>query len=104
MKNTIKIRLKREDKLIKVKLLIKHPMETGLRKNKKSGKAIPAHYIQELTCHHNGKVVMDVVWGVAVSKNPYMSFYVEDGKAGDVISIGWLDNLGHSDLTQKKSS
>jgi len=49
-------------------------METGQRKDKKTGKLIPAHYIQEVTCQHNGNNVVLAQWGPAVSKNPYLSY------------------------------
>ncbi len=95
--DTIKIRAKAKGGAITVKSLISHVMHTGLRKNKKTGKIIPAHYIQEVTCEHNGKVVMTAYWGRAVSKNPYLSFKIKSGKAGDKIKISWVDNKGGRD-------
>jgi sulfur-oxidizing protein SoxZ len=74
-----------------------HPMETGLRKDKKTGEKIPAHYITEVTGEHNGNTVMTANWGVAISKNPYMSFKFKGGAAGDKIKISWVDNKGESD-------
>ena len=50
---SIKARAKLSDGVTTVKALIKHPMETGLRKDKKTGKMIPAHFIQEVVCEHN---------------------------------------------------
>ena len=46
--STIKMRSKESNGVVTVKALIKHPMETGARKNKKTGDMIPAHYIQEV--------------------------------------------------------
>ena len=46
--STIKMRSKESNGVVTVKALIKHPMETGQRKNKKTGDFIPAHYIQEV--------------------------------------------------------
>jgi len=46
--STIKMRSKESNGVVTVKALIKHPMETGQRKNKKTGDLIPAHYIQEV--------------------------------------------------------
>ena len=46
--STIKMRSKEANGVVTVKALIKHPMETGARKNKKTGDMIPAHYIQEV--------------------------------------------------------
>ncbi len=47
-KSSIKVRAKVKKGEAKVKCLISHPMETGLRKDKKTGKLIPAHFIQEV--------------------------------------------------------
>ena len=46
MAKSIKVRAKVKDGITVVKALITHPMETGLRKDKKTGKKIPAHFIQ----------------------------------------------------------
>ena len=80
---TIKIRAKAKQGVTTVKALMKHSMETGLRKNKKTGELIPAHFIQEVTCKHNGKEVLAAAWGPSVSKNPYLSFKFEGGAKGD---------------------
>ena len=45
----IKSKAKVVDSGVGVKVLIKHPMETGLRKDKKTGEPIPAHFISEVT-------------------------------------------------------
>ena len=94
--STIKIRAKENNGSVTVRSLIKHPMETGQRKNKKTGEKIPAHFIQEVTCKANGKEVINVYWGPAVSKNPYLTF-VYEGSKGDKIELSWLDNQGNRD-------
>ncbi|PPE67224.1 thiosulfate oxidation carrier complex protein SoxZ [Caldimonas caldifontis] len=76
-----------------VRVLMSHEMETGQRKDA-SGKVIPAWFIQDVTAKHNDKVVMTAQWGPAVSKNPFMQFVVKGAKAGDKISITWVDNRG----------
>ena len=98
--SSIKARAKMSDGVTTVKALVKHPMETGLRKDKKSGKLIPAHFIQEVVCEHNGTKVMTALWGAAVSKNPYLSFKFTGAKAGDNLKISWVDNKGESDSTE----
>jgi sulfur-oxidizing protein SoxZ len=97
MANTIRIRARAQGGETTVKALITHPMETGLRKNKKTGKKIPAHFIQEVTCKHNGQDALVANWGPAVSKNPYLSFVINGGKAGDNIELSWVDNQGQKD-------
>ena len=101
-KSSIKIRAKVKKGEAKVKCLISHPMETGLRKDKKSGKLIPAHFIQEVVCEHDGKTVMNAQWSGTISKNPFLSFVFTGAKAGDMIKISWVDNTGKSDSTEAK--
>ncbi len=101
---SIKIRAKLSGDVTTVKALIKHPMDTGLVKDKKTGKVIPAHFIQEVTCEHGGNKVMTALWGAAVSKNPYLSFKFAGAKAGDPIKLSWVDNKGESDSVEAKIS
>jgi sulfur-oxidizing protein SoxZ len=96
MAASIKIRAKASGGATTVKTLVNHPMETGLRKDKKGG-MIPAHFIQELVAEHGGKTVMTAQWGTGISKNPYMSFKFAGGNKGDKIKISWVDNKGQSD-------
>ena len=102
MAKTIKIRAKVKDGITTVKSLITHPMETGLRKNKKTGELIPAHFIQEVVVKHNGKAVLNAEWGGSISKNPYLAFKFKGGKKDDTIELSWKDNKGNSDSATAK--
>ena len=102
MAKSIRVRAKAKGGVTTVKALITHPMETGLRKNKKTGKKIPAHFIQEVVCKHNGANVMTANWGPAVSKNPYVSIQLSGAKVGDAIELSWVDNKGGKDSTSTK--
>lgn len=102
MANSIKVRAKAKKGVATIKCLISHPMETGLRKNKKTGEKIPAQFIQEVSCEHDGKSVLNAQWGPAVSKNPFLSFKFSGAKSGDTIKISWVDNKGDSDSTEAK--
>jgi sulfur-oxidizing protein SoxZ len=97
MANTIKIRAKEKGGETTVKALITHPMETGARKNSKTGKLIPAHFIQEVVCKHKGATVMTAQWSGGVSKNPYISFKFSGAAKGDELELSWADNKGESD-------
>ncbi len=92
----IKIRAKEKNGSVTVKSLLKHPMETGNRKDKKTGNKIPAHYITEVTCEVGGSKVMTAYLGPGVSKDPYMSFDVKGAKKGDTVKLTWTDNKGES--------
>ncbi len=101
-KSSIKVRAKVKKGTTTVKALISHAMETGMRKNKKTGKNFPAHFIQEVTCSHNGTNVMTADWGTAISKNPYLSFKFNGAKSGDTLKVSWVDNKGESDSAEAK--
>ena len=101
MAKKTKIRAKENNGVVTVKSLMSHPMETGLRKDSKTGKKIPAHYIQEVTAKAGDKTVMEVYWGGAISKNPYLSFKYK-GSKGDMLTISWIDNQGKSDTETAK--
>lgn len=102
MANSIRIRAKASGDTATIKALITHPMETGLRKDKKTGEKIPAHFIQEVKCEHGGKVVINAQWGAAVSKNPYLSFAFSGAKVGDTVKLSWVDNKGEKDSAEAK--
>lgn len=101
-KSSIRIRASNKGGVATVKALITHPMETGLRKNKKTGKKIPAHFIQTVSGKHNGKEVVVAEWGPAVSKNPYLSFQFAGAKKGDTVTLTWSDNKGGSESASTK--
>ncbi len=93
---TIKIRAHEIDGQVIVKSVINHPMETGSRKIKKTGKKIPPHYIREVIVSRNRRIVMEAFWGKSISRNPFLAFEIP-GRKGDSITISWLDNRGNSD-------
>lgn len=94
--NSIKLRAKESGGVVTVKALMTHPMETGQRKDSKTGELVPAHFIQEVTCKSAGNTVMTAHWSGGVSKNPYLSFKFK-GKKGDDIELSWVDNKGETD-------
>jgi sulfur-oxidizing protein SoxZ len=93
MADPMKIRATMKEGAAEVRVLMAHEMETGQRKDA-SGKVIPAWHITEVTAALNGRPVLQVHWGPAISKNPYLQFRVKGAKAGDKISVTWTDNKG----------
>ncbi len=96
MAKGVKLRAKAKKGKIDVKCLMSHPMETGLRKDKKTGEKIPAHFIQTVVVAKNGTPVINADFNSTVSKNPYMRVQVA-GEKGDKISVSWTDNKGATD-------
>ena len=95
-KRSIRIRAHEVDGLVTVKSVINHPMETGQRKIKKTGKKVPPHYIREVIVSRNRRVVLEAFWGKSISRNPYLSLEIP-GRKGDLITLSWLDNRGNAD-------
>lgn len=94
MAEPMKIRATMEGDVADIKVLMNHIMETGLRKDSKTGKLIPAHFIQEVIATLNGKTVLDSQWSQAISKNPFLGFKVKGAKVGDKVTVSWTDNMG----------
>ena len=94
MAEPMKMRVALAGDIANVKVLMNHEMETGLRKDAKTGLVIPAHFIQNVTATLNGKTVMDAQWGSAISKNPFFEFKIKGAKAGDKVAVDWFDNKG----------
>jgi sulfur-oxidizing protein SoxZ len=101
MAGSIKIRAYDIDGQVIVKSIINHPMETGQRKIKKTGKKVASHFIKEVIVSRNRKIVMEAFWGKSISRNPFLSFQIP-GRKGDLITISWLDNRGNSDSATAK--
>ena len=84
------------DGVTEVKALMRHPMETGQRKDA-AGIPIPAHYITEVRAALGERVLLEAHWGPAVSQNPFLGFRFSGGKPGDVVTISYVDNRGETD-------
>ena len=78
--------------VVKIKTMIKHPMETGLRKDD-DGNPIPAHHIEKIEVEYLGKTIIRGTWTGAVSKNPFFVFYLKVRGDGEV-KVTWKDNQG----------
>ncbi|MBN2648069.1 MAG: thiosulfate oxidation carrier complex protein SoxZ [Thiotrichales bacterium] len=93
----INIRMRGASKngVAEIKALIKHPMESGFRMNKATGKPYPAKYIDMVEISVNGTKAIDAQWSGAVSENPYMAIQVK-ANAGDEIKVTLKDNTGET--------
>jgi sulfur-oxidizing protein SoxZ len=102
MSSTIRVKAVASGGTTLVQSLIRHPMDSGFIKDKKTGKPIPAHHIEVVQFEHGSKTVFTALWGPAVSKDPYVKFSFKGGKKGDELKVSWVDNKGQSDsLTAK---
>ena len=95
MANPMRIRAAAKDGITEVRILMNYEMETGQRRDS-AGSIVPAWFIQEVTARLNDKDVMSAQWGPSIAKNPYFAFKIKGGKAGDTVSVTWVDNRGES--------
>ena len=95
MANPMKVRAVVDGDTVLVKALMSHVMETGRRTNDK-GETIPAHFIQQVTVTHKGRVVLSTQWGTSVSANPFLSFRFRGGAKGETVKVVWVDSKGDS--------
>lgn len=99
MSEPMKIRAQIEGDVCTVKVLMNHPMETGQRRDVRTGQLAPAHFIQTVTANLNGRLVMEAQWTQAISKNPFFGFKIKGAQLGDRITVAWVDNLGDKNST-----
>ena len=104
MPKKMKIRARLKDGITTVKAIIYHDMESGSRKDKDTGKLVPAHFIKEIKAELNNEIIISAEWGTGVSKNPYWSFEFNGGSPGDKVAITWIDNKGESGSGEAKIS
>ena len=79
--------------VITIKTLISHPMETGLRKDKKTGELIPRKIINKFVASFEGEEIVNVDIDPAVSANPYFQFNMKVPGPGTV-RFEWTDDDG----------
>ena len=79
--------------VVTIKTLISHEMESGQRKDKKTGELIPRQIINKFTATFNGQEVMTVDLEPAVSANPYFEFDVKLPESGEFV-FTWVDDDG----------
>ena len=84
-----------QGELVKVKTLAEHEMESGVRRDEKTGVIYPRLIIYKVTARYNGNIVFKANWFSGVSANPYLAFYFKADKSG-LIEIEWEDDYSKS--------
>ena len=92
MGDPMRVRAAENGGTVDVKILMKHDMESGQRKDT-AGKTIPAWFISTIKVTANGKDVFNGQFGPAVSKDPFLNFKYKGAK-GDKIVVSWVDSKG----------
>jgi len=102
-KSMIKIKPKKyaEGDIVKVSFTVKHPMETGMAKDKETGKIKPAHYIEDIKFSFDEEPFTTMKVWESVSANPVFSIQYKVEKAGE-LTVSFTDNLGEKNSKSKK--
>ncbi len=100
MARETKIRTRKQEGVVEVLVLVNHPMETGMRKDKTTKATIPAHFIRELSVEINGKPGASASMGIGVSENPLLGFRFKNAKNGDKVKAVWKDNKGETGIAE----
>ena len=102
-KSLIKIKPKKykTGEIVKVSFMVMHPMDTGLRKDKKTGKIVPAHYINEVVFSFNGKPFTTMKTWESLSTNPVFTIYFKVPGKGE-LTVVYKDNQGEVNEKSKK--
>ncbi|MEO0624319.1 MAG: thiosulfate oxidation carrier complex protein SoxZ [Pseudomonadota bacterium] len=87
--------------VVTIKTLISHPMESGQRKDRKTGELIPRKIIKHFKATFEGELVFEATIEPAVSANPYFSFDMIVPDAG-TLKFEWIDDDGSVYTEQKK--
>lgn len=99
----LRLELRLKSRNLNIKIITGHPMETGFRKNGRTGENIQKNFIEAVGIYLNGEPLIYSQWGSSVSKNPYLSVTFENiGKIGDVVKIIQITNSGVILTAEKK--
>ena len=86
MADPMRVRATESGGVVDVKILMKHDMESGQRKDA-AGKVIPAWFISTLNVKAQGNDVFNAQFGPAVSKDPFLNFKYKGAKGDKLMDI-----------------
>jgi len=77
----------------KARLLIRHPMYTGLQRNLSTNGFRPAYFIRQVSVSYNGKPVLVADTSIGISENPTLEFGFIADRPG-ALAVVLQDNTG----------
>ncbi len=83
----------KKGEVIEIKTLISHKMESGQRKDKKTGELIPQKIINRFSCAYNGNEIFSADWHPAISASPFLAFNAVATESG-TMEFTWTDDDG----------
>ncbi len=78
--------------VVKVRLLIQHPMDTGYLQDLQ-GKLVPRNVIRQLTCTLGKQEVLRVEPSSGIAADPYFEFYLRADQTAE-FRAEWQDDRG----------
>lgn len=78
-----------------VAFTIKHPMYTGLQKDKNTGNLMPAYYVKQAAFSYNGSKIMQADFNVGTAENPYLRFNFTP-QVSSILNVRAQDNEDRS--------
>ncbi|PUE06024.1 thiosulfate oxidation carrier complex protein SoxZ [Limnohabitans sp. T6-5] len=79
--------------VVKVRLLVQHPMDTGYLQDL-LGKLVPRNVIRQLTCTLGPQEVFRVEPSSGIAANPLFEFFVRATETAEM-HVEWLDDRGN---------
>jgi len=93
--DTIKIKAKQKNNIVRVKALIPYKSVTYSQANKQTSDKSNAHFITQITAEVDKKVVFHMLTGSALSASPIIKFTYLYAETGDIIKVTAKDNKGY---------
>jgi sulfur-oxidizing protein SoxZ len=82
----------RRGQVIKVGILIQHPMESGYRLDAEN-KKVPKNAIRSFICRYNGEEIFRAEMSPGIAANPFIQFPTVARDSGE-LEFSWVDDIG----------
>src|SRR5262245_23056158 len=89
----IRIRARLRERMTEVRVLMPHPMETGLRVDE-GGQLVPRHHITDVNVTLGARTVFSARLSFAMSRDPLITFRFDGAEVGQRLRVTWTDNRG----------
>jgi len=82
----------RRGEVIRIGILIQHPMETGYRLDSANQK-VPKNAIRRFSCRYNGVEIFSAEMSPGIAANPFLQFHTVALDSGE-LEFSWVDDAG----------
>ncbi|SON55016.1 putative secreted protein [Hartmannibacter diazotrophicus] len=83
-----------------IRTLISHPMETGFRRDSRTGERIPRRIIHRFECSFDGETVFTCDLGPSMAANPYLEFEARI-EHGGTFRFVWVEDGGGEFMVER---